>query len=623
MQKRAQVTLFVVIAIVIVAGIAIFFAVKPRIAPAVPSEFRPIQTYFLGCVQEKLREGVDIASSQGGWIEVPAFEPGSSYMPFSSQLDFFGIGIPYWYYISGNNIARQQVPSLALIEQQLADFLEEKIAECDFSQFREEGFNITTGIPSAKIKIGTNSIDAEVNYEITITKDSTTTKLTTHSTTISSKLGKFYDTARKIYDAEQSGLFLENYTLDILSLYAPTTNFEINCAPKVWLKNDIENQIKEAIEANMAAIKFRGENYKLKVPEHKYFVVPVSVDENINLLYSPNWPTKLEIAHDATETNGAIIAKPLGSQAGLSMLGFCIVQWHFVYDLAFPVMVQVYDEREMFQFPVLVIIKANKAREQAAALETPGKLEPEICKYKISPALIYTYNNNFEPIEAAIRFKCLNEVCELGNTSIIGEDALLETNMPQCLGAFLLAEADGYAPAKLQINSNAPVEAELMLNKLHTLAVELDVAGIPLAADEQAIVSFTSQDYTTTIALPQQNQVELPEGYYNISVSVFRPGNIQLGEYSRTECVKVPAKGIGAFFGLESRKCYDITVPAQTVTQILGGGGNAQIYFSEDELAEASKLLISASYIAAPSNILELQDAYLELETADIAAWLE
>ena len=42
---------------------------------------------------------------------IPEYEAGSEYMPFSSQLDFLGNPIPYWYYVSGNNIQREQVPS--------------------------------------------------------------------------------------------------------------------------------------------------------------------------------------------------------------------------------------------------------------------------------------------------------------------------------------------------------------------------------------------------------------------------------------------------------------------------------------------------------------------------------
>ena len=40
------------------------------------------------------------------------------------------------------------------------------------------------------------------------------------------------------------------------------------------------------------------------------------------------------------------MAEPVGNQEGMGMLGFCYVAYHFVYDLAYPVLVQVYYEDE-------------------------------------------------------------------------------------------------------------------------------------------------------------------------------------------------------------------------------------------------------------------------------------
>ena len=76
----------------------------------IPASIQPIYTTFLSCLEEDALVGVDILMSQGGYINLPVFEPGSAYMPFSSQLNFIGNPIPYWYYVSGNNIEKEQVP---------------------------------------------------------------------------------------------------------------------------------------------------------------------------------------------------------------------------------------------------------------------------------------------------------------------------------------------------------------------------------------------------------------------------------------------------------------------------------------------------------------------------------
>jgi len=58
-----------------------------------------------------------------------------------------------------------------------------------------------------------------------------------------------------------------------------------------------------------------------------------------------------------------LIANPVGNQPGLGVLCFCYVPYHFVYNIGYPVLIQVYSGEEIFQFPVAVVVKGNKPRE--------------------------------------------------------------------------------------------------------------------------------------------------------------------------------------------------------------------------------------------------------------------
>src|SRR3989338_5216272 len=122
--KKGQVTIFIILAIAIAAGILLFFFFRSRIiSPFVPADLENVYSYYLSCIEAETLNGASILGQQGGYIETPAFSPGSEYMPFSSQLDFLGIGVHYWYYISGNGIANKQIPSKEMMESQLDDFL--------------------------------------------------------------------------------------------------------------------------------------------------------------------------------------------------------------------------------------------------------------------------------------------------------------------------------------------------------------------------------------------------------------------------------------------------------------------------------------------------------------------
>ena len=112
MFKRGQVTIFVIIAVLIVASFFAYFIFRGETEPQVDSSgIQMIEESFLVCLKEDVLTGISVLESQGGYIALPEFEPGSDFMPFSSQLDFLGNPIPYWYYVSQNNFKREQIPS--------------------------------------------------------------------------------------------------------------------------------------------------------------------------------------------------------------------------------------------------------------------------------------------------------------------------------------------------------------------------------------------------------------------------------------------------------------------------------------------------------------------------------
>src|SRR3990167_8847197 len=97
MNKKGQVTIFIILAVLIVGGLITYFMFRDRfIANSMSEEFRPVYDYYLSCMEDSTQEGINLLGEQGGYLEVPDFEPGSSYMPFSNQLDFLGQGVPYW-----------------------------------------------------------------------------------------------------------------------------------------------------------------------------------------------------------------------------------------------------------------------------------------------------------------------------------------------------------------------------------------------------------------------------------------------------------------------------------------------------------------------------------------------
>lgn len=612
--KRAQVSLFVILAILIVAGVSLIFYVK--YAMPVPTQLKPVEDYFLGCISNLAVEGAMVLGEQGGYIQSPQYEAGSAYMPSGSQINFYGSVIPYWFYVSGNNIQKTQVPSINDMEKELGNYVANHINECDFSQLAD--YSVITGDSAkAKAKISDSGVSVDVSYPITIQYGDIVKTISRHSVTAKTNLGSLYTLAKRIFEKEQSSFFLEDYTIDTLTLNAPTTGTELTCSPKIWYTDNVSSKIKSALESNIRTVKLKGNYYALADKEDKYFVYDIGkdVDKQIVFFYSPSFPTKLEIS---PEENGIMIAKPVGLQEGMSILGACYVPYHFVYSIAYPVIVQLIDGENFFQFSTIVLIDKNKPRE-ANIEDTFEPLNTELCQdvRKVEEVSVYTHDTMNNPVEAKISFKCFNTVCDIGETNIEGNDAVLSEKFPQCVNGYIIATAEGFADAKQEISTNEPGIADITLYPYHELNVDLNLET-ELSADERVFLTFSSDAYTTSLIYPGEKTIKLADGVYDIKATLFRKGNIKFEAETTQQCTKVPVAGIGALFGMEREECYDVKIDEQTLTEVIAGGGKTTMTLTDLELSSADLIELSIPEFNIPTDISKMQDIYALADTSEI-----
>ena len=610
-NKRGQVTVFIIIAIVLVGAIVGFFMFRGSfISDKIPGSIEPIYTSFLSCLEEDALIGIDILESQAGYISLPDFESGSTYMPFSSQLDFLGNPIPYWYYVSGNNIQKEQVPSMGDMEDQLEDFVEAKITGCIFEKYYEQGFEISQGEPKAKINILDNEVQVYLDMDLSINKEEDSALIRSHKVIVKSKLGVLYDSAKKIYDYEQKNLFLENYAVDILRLYAPVDGVELTCSPMTWGAEEVFDELKEAIEANTLSLKVKGGDYSLRNKENKYFIVDVSVDVDVRFINSRNWEGNSFEVFPSEES--VLIAKPVGNQPGLGILGFCYVPYHFVYNVKYPVLIQVQSGDEIFQFPVAVVVQGNKPRKALDVSAVEVGL-PELCKYKNVLVEVNVYDTKLNPVEADISYECFGTNCEIGKTSLTSS---LKKEFPQCVNGYVLAKAEGFEDGKSLYSTTESGSVDIILDRLYELDIDLKLDDKSYNRD--AIISFILDKSSKTIVYPGQKSVELSEGQYEVQVYIYRNSSIKLQETTQEQCMEVAQPGLGGLFGLTKEKCFDIKIPSQIISNALSGGGKENYYVLESELEGSNTLEINAESLPLPKTIEQVQDNYLLFEDKNL-----
>jgi hypothetical protein len=596
-KKKGQVTIFIIIAIAIVAVIAIFLIVKDNlIIGAIPANIQPVYNTFLSCLEDKTKVGIDVLESQAGYIELPKFESGNSYIPFSSQLNFLGNPIPYWYYISGNNLPKEQIPSKEEMEESLENFINDKIRDCNFDNYYEEGFEINQDEPKAVVSIKNNAVDVALKMNLRINFGEDTTLVQNHKTTIGSKLGALYNSAKTVYEKEKNEYFLENYSIDVLRLYAPVDGVELTCSPKVWNADEIFEELKDAIETNTLALN----NQEPSTKEERYFSIDLGVSEDVNFIHSKNWTYSFEV--NPSEDN-FLISNPVGNQQGLGVLGFCYVPYHFVYNVKYPVLIQISSGEETFQFPFAVVIQGNKPR---VALNSIAKTKNiELCSYKNTQATIMTYDSNMNPVDSRISYECFGESCDIGSTSL----GVLNSKFPQCVNGFVIARADGFQETKYQYSTIQEGSLSIVMNKLYDTNVDLKIDGTNYNGN--AVIYFNSEKDSKVVYYPTYSSVKLSEGDYEISVYIYKNSSINFEKTTTEECVQVSKSGIGGIFGLTEEKCFEIEVPAQIVSSVLAGGGISEYYISEDYLKNSNTIEINAEGLDIPTSMEQLQNNYI------------
>jgi len=618
-NRKGQVAIFVIVAIVIVVAIVGFFLIRGSIQGTnIPGELQPVYSYYDGCIESEVAIALDIAGSQGGVIDTGDYIPGSEYAPFSNQLNFLGIPVPYWSYVSGNGLIKEELPGRSDIEKEIEEFIGRNL-ECDFSRFYEQGFEIDFEEPEVKVRISDTKVEVEVSSNLVVQKEELNARKGTHNVEVSSKFGKFYSLAREIYDEQKENAFLEEYGVDVLRLYAPVDGVEIQCSPKIWKTGEVVDELKSGLEANIASLKFKGSDYVLEDQKDEYFVVDKQVDENVNLIYSRSWPTKVEIEGEGVDDE-LMIAETVGNQEGLGVMGFCYAPYHFVYDLSYPVMIQIYNNEELFQFPVAVIIDNNLAREVEFTEEFDYLNEEgfDLCEVKDADVTINVYDVNLNEVDKArVSYECFTQRCNLGETvngKFVGE-------APRCVNGYLKVQAEGFAEKAQVFSTNEENTKDVILDREHEVDVVLKMGGVEV--EDNALVIFTNEDGGSVSAvLPEVTKVKLREGQHTISVYVYADSSITMPSSTKQQCTDVPRSGIAGLFGSTKEECFTITLPETKIESALIGGGKQESYILESEL-QTERVILEVDNLGVPGSLEELQYNFEIFEAQQIEVRFE
>ncbi len=608
--KRGQVTLFIILAIIIVGGFSVFLIFKENIFPTnIPTNFQAPYASYLSCLESITREGILLIGDNGGYIEKPDFVAGSVYTPFSSQLDFFGNGIPYWLYLSNNGSFIEQVPEKNKMEIQLEKYIKDRMEYCSFDSFKEGGYDIFVENGEVFVKIDKENVFVEVQNNLNMYYDEKFYSVNKHIFEVNSKLGKFYDIAKKVYDYEKTNMFLEKYTIDVLWNYAPVEEVNLECNNLKFSDSEIRKGLYEGLEANMNLIKLKGNYYDDSLDEFNgYYIADIGekIDENINVMYNPDWVSRIEFYGDRN-------INPLSGV--LNLFSFCFSSVHFVYDIQYPVLIQVWDEDLIFQFPISVVIEKNNPREPINS-----KIEEKViiskknaCNYMDSKINVRTYDSEFNSIPANLTFKCIDSECNLGN-SIYTDSGLYSYsgNIPRCVNGILTASSKGYSDSNFIISTTS-LEKEVDIILYREYDLDIDVLGI--SSEDNVLLNFYGDSgYSTSVFYPELKSVKLKEDNYIINSYIYSKNKVSITESSQEYCTD--AGVLHDIFGINSKKCDKFMTPSFEIERPIIGGGYINQYFTDEMLRNSKTLHISPTILGIPNSLESLQNNYINVESS-------
>jgi hypothetical protein len=169
MFKRGQLTLFIIIGLVIVFGVVGYYFFESSGSYQSVESNEKVASFrddFLFCIEAVELEALDFVSVHGGYYKIP-----STTYEAVSDSDFS----PYYYY-EGHKF----VPSLARIEDEIANYFDENINYC--FEFIDNDFEIQKFSTSGQVKIKSGEVvfspalkfvvsDSDNNYLIDFSRD--------------------------------------------------------------------------------------------------------------------------------------------------------------------------------------------------------------------------------------------------------------------------------------------------------------------------------------------------------------------------------------------------------------------------------------------------------------------
>lgn len=222
--RKAQITIFVVIALVIISAIAVVFIIRNRLVSEGPEGVRPSQISLQfengikECVKENSKQAIEVLSEKAGHDDL-------------SSVQYDGLGYTYLCYTGLNyEPCINQDPFLKeTFERGIEESLEKEVEDCSaeiLDNARAQGYEVDSSMGKANVNIKPERVEVSYLKTITITKGKDKFVFNRFDVQLASNLNLFLEITENIlndeakfgnYDKQTTMLLDSERTLEIKS----------------------------------------------------------------------------------------------------------------------------------------------------------------------------------------------------------------------------------------------------------------------------------------------------------------------------------------------------------------------------------------------------------------------
>ncbi|MAG20472.1 hypothetical protein CL618_03510, partial [archaeon] len=381
---------------------------------------------------------------------------------------------------------------------------------------------------------------------------------------VTSNLKELYELGKEIMKKENSDLFLEDKTLDLLYLYGlPIAGASFDCGDKIWIKSDLKEKTKNVLAVGLPFVGVRNTNfggYNNEMRMFEWDVTSRNYDVDVDVLFYQNWPFEF----DVNPSKGEIVRGDSVKQTydfGI----FCIARYHFVYDLEFPVVIKMEKDGDEMFFATKVKIVSNNPRENDLVY---GYEDEKFCNENLKKIKI---NEDFD-----INVLCEDNICS--KEVVDGE-----VEVPDC-GGVIVASKEGYVSEDKVVSDEMEFELEKISKMKFKVRKQNKSGEYNLKDNEMVIINLINEEknFESYAVSSQMDEIELVEGKYNVNMMLIKEGKFKFPGKTIEYCI-----GIETPLGCAGTK-KSVKIPAVDLDQVVVGGAEYEHAFKKEDLEKDS-----------------------------------